>query len=40
MLSNLTAICLIYFWGVSVKYKLFSNTHIRIDETTFKLFKI
>ena len=37
---NLTTICLIYFWGVSVKYKLFSNTYIRIDEATFKLSEI
>ena len=32
MLNNLTTICLIYFWGISVKYKLFSNTRIKIDE--------
>ena len=32
MLNNLTTIYLIHFWGVSVKYKLFSNTHIRTDE--------
>ena len=40
MLNNLTTICLIYFWGVSVKYKLFSNTYIRIDEATCKLSEI
>jgi hypothetical protein len=34
MLNSLTTICLIYFWEVRVKYKLFSNTHIRIDEAT------
>jgi TRAP-type mannitol/chloroaromatic compound transport system permease small subunit len=28
------------FLEVCVKYKLFSNTHIRIDEATFKLSEI
>jgi hypothetical protein len=40
MLNNLTIICLIYFFGVSVKYKLFFNTHIRIGDATFKLSEI
>ena len=40
MRNNLTTICLIYFLGVSVKYKLFSNTHIRIGEAIFKLSEI
>ena len=40
MLNSLSTICLICFLEVSVKYKLFSNTHIIIDETTFKLSKI
>ena len=40
MLNNLITICLIYFFGVSVKSKLFFNTHIRIGEATFKLSEI